>query len=177
MPAMKISPHRLRRRRPRFPGTAPTSCASCSASPPAPPKPLTVAVIEANIDDLNPQVLATPSSACSKPARSTSPSQPVLMKKSRPGTLLRVIARPEDREALAADRLRRNLHAGPAHLHRRAPRAGPRFVEVETPHGNGPHQGLRRRRLRARVRRLPQAGARHRRRRSSRSSPKPISPT
>ena len=66
----------------------------------------------------------TPSSACSRPARSMSRSQPLVMKKGRPGTLLRVIAQPEDREALAQIIFAETSTLGAAHLHRRAPRAG-----------------------------------------------------
>jgi len=62
---------------------------------------LAVSVIEANIDDLNPQVLAYATERMLELGALDVTLQPVLMKKGRPGSLLRVIARPEDREALS----------------------------------------------------------------------------
>jgi len=62
---------------------------------------LSVAVIEANIDDLNPQVLAYAMEKLLEFGALDVSLQPILMKKGRAGHLLRVIARPEDREALA----------------------------------------------------------------------------
>jgi uncharacterized protein (TIGR00299 family) protein len=61
----------------------------------------TVAVIEANIDDSNPQVLAWACERLLEAGALDVTLQPVLMKKGRPGTLLSAIARLEDREALA----------------------------------------------------------------------------
>lgn len=60
-----------------------------------------VSVIEANIDDSNPQVLAYASERLMESGALDVTLQPIVMKKGRPGTLLRAIARPEDREALA----------------------------------------------------------------------------
>jgi len=62
---------------------------------------LTVSVIEANLDDLNPQVLAYATERLLNSGALDVTLEPVVMKKGRSGTLLRVIARPEDREALA----------------------------------------------------------------------------
>jgi len=62
---------------------------------------LAVAVIEANIDDLNPQVLAYTTERLLEFGALDVTLEPLVMKKGRPGNLLRVIARPEDREALA----------------------------------------------------------------------------
>jgi pyridinium-3,5-bisthiocarboxylic acid mononucleotide nickel chelatase len=61
----------------------------------------TVSVIEANIDDSNPQVLAYASERLMESGALDVTLQPIVMKKGRPGTLLRAIARPEDREELA----------------------------------------------------------------------------
>jgi hypothetical protein len=61
----------------------------------------TVSVIEANIDDSNPQVLAYASERLMESGALDVTLQPIVMKKGRPGTLLRAIARPENREALA----------------------------------------------------------------------------
>jgi uncharacterized protein (TIGR00299 family) protein len=60
-----------------------------------------VSIIEANIDDLNPQVLAYAAERLLGAGALDVALQPLVMKKGRPGNLLRVIARPEDREALA----------------------------------------------------------------------------
>jgi pyridinium-3,5-bisthiocarboxylic acid mononucleotide nickel chelatase len=60
-----------------------------------------VSVIEANIDDSNPQVLAYASERLMEAGALDVTLQAIVMKKGRPGTLLRAIARPEDREALA----------------------------------------------------------------------------
>jgi hypothetical protein len=62
---------------------------------------LAVSVIEANIDDLNPQVLAFAMEKLLESGALDVTLQPVLMKKGRAGHLLRIIAKPEDREALA----------------------------------------------------------------------------
>ncbi|HLK48414.1 MAG TPA: nickel pincer cofactor biosynthesis protein LarC [Bryobacteraceae bacterium] len=62
---------------------------------------LEVAVLEANIDDLNPQVLAYAAERLLEAGALDAALQPLIMKKGRPGHLLRVIARPEDRERLA----------------------------------------------------------------------------
>ncbi len=61
---------------------------------------VTVSVLEANIDDLNPQVLAYASERLLECGALDVMVQPAMMKKGRPGNLLRVIARPEDREPL-----------------------------------------------------------------------------
>jgi uncharacterized protein (TIGR00299 family) protein len=60
-----------------------------------------VAVIEANIDDLNPQVLAYAVERLLKAGALDVTLSPLVMKKGRPGNLLRVIARPEDRQRLS----------------------------------------------------------------------------
>jgi pyridinium-3,5-bisthiocarboxylic acid mononucleotide nickel chelatase len=62
---------------------------------------LEVSVIEANIDDLNPQVLAYAAERLMEAGALDVSLQPIIMKKGRPGTLLRIIARPEDRQRLS----------------------------------------------------------------------------
>jgi hypothetical protein len=62
---------------------------------------LSVSVIEANIDDSNPQVLAYATERLFEAGALDVTLQPIVMKKGRSGNLLRVIARPEDRESLA----------------------------------------------------------------------------
>jgi uncharacterized protein (TIGR00299 family) protein len=96
---------------------------------------LTVHVIEANIDDLNPQVLAYTSERLLEFGALDVSLQHIVMKKGRSGTLLRVIARPEHREALAqvifAETSTLGLRIYPAE--RRV--QGRTFTEVETPYG------------------------------------------
>ncbi len=62
---------------------------------------LTVSVIESNIDDSNPQVLAYATERLLEFGALDVLLHPVMMKKGRPGTLLQVVAKPENREALA----------------------------------------------------------------------------
>ena len=62
---------------------------------------LAVSVIEANIDDLNPQVMAYAMERLLECGALDVTVQPLIMKKGRPGNLLRVIAKTEDREAMA----------------------------------------------------------------------------
>ncbi|MFY9724394.1 MAG: nickel pincer cofactor biosynthesis protein LarC [Bryobacteraceae bacterium] len=62
---------------------------------------LTVCVLEANIDDLNPQVLSYAADRLWDFGALDVSLEPIVMKKGRPGHLLRVIAKPEHREALA----------------------------------------------------------------------------
>jgi uncharacterized protein (TIGR00299 family) protein len=61
---------------------------------------LAVEVLEANIDDLNPQILAYATERLFESGALDVSLQPIIMKKGRPGQLMRVIARPQDREAL-----------------------------------------------------------------------------
>jgi len=70
-------------------------------TPTAADEALAVSVIEANIDDLNPQVLAFAMEKLLEFGALDVSLQPIIMKKGRPGHLLRVIAKPEQREALA----------------------------------------------------------------------------
>jgi uncharacterized protein (TIGR00299 family) protein len=96
---------------------------------------LTVHVIEANIDDLNPQVLAYASERLLEAGALDVSLQPIVMKKGRPGTLLRVVARAEDRDTLArvifAETSTLGLRIYPAERRVQARS----FVEVETPYG------------------------------------------
>jgi uncharacterized protein (TIGR00299 family) protein len=96
---------------------------------------LSVAVIEANIDDLNPQVLAYATERLLEFGALDVTLQPILMKKGRPGHLLRVIAKPQDREALVqlvfaeTSSLGVRVYAAERRVQSRT------WAEVETPHG------------------------------------------
>jgi uncharacterized protein (TIGR00299 family) protein len=95
----------------------------------------TVVVIEANIDDLNPQVLAYAMERLLAAGALDVSLQAIVMKKGRPGNLLRVVAQPEDRENLA-----QIIFAETSTLGMRIQTAERRvqtrsFVKVETAHG------------------------------------------
>jgi len=95
----------------------------------------TVAVIEANIDDSNPQVLAYAMERLLEAGALDVSIEAIVMKKGRPGSLLRVVAQPHDREALAqiifaeTSTLGMRVHTAERRVQARS------FVEVETPHG------------------------------------------
>ncbi|MBL8232892.1 MAG: nickel pincer cofactor biosynthesis protein LarC [Bryobacterales bacterium] len=95
----------------------------------------TVSVIEANIDDTSPQVLGYAMDRLFSAGALDVSLEPLLMKKNRQGSLLRVIATPEAQETLAAI-----IFAETSTLGLRISRAERRvqareFVEVATPHG------------------------------------------
>jgi pyridinium-3,5-bisthiocarboxylic acid mononucleotide nickel chelatase len=95
----------------------------------------TISVLEANIDDLSPQILAYAMDRLLEKGALDVTLQPIEMKKGRPGTLLRVLARPEDRESLAqvvfAETSTLGLRTYTAERRVQARR----WVDVETPHG------------------------------------------
>ncbi len=96
---------------------------------------LTVSVIEANIDDANPQALAYAAERLIEAGALDVTLQAALMKKGRPGQLLTVIAKPEDREALAqivfaeTTTLGVRIHSAERRVQERA------WMEVETRYG------------------------------------------
>lgn len=96
----------------------------------------TVSVLEANIDDSSPQVLGYAMDRLFAAGALDVSLTPLLMKKGRPGSLLRVVADPVQQEALAqiifaeTSTLGLRLH----HAERRV--QDRRIVEVETPHGS-----------------------------------------
>jgi uncharacterized protein (DUF111 family) len=61
----------------------------------------TVSVLEANLDDLNPQVFGYVMDRLLEEGALDVFGMPVQMKKNRPGTLLTVLCKPEDAEKLA----------------------------------------------------------------------------
>ncbi len=95
----------------------------------------TVSVMEANIDDSSPQVLAYAVERLFEAGALDVTLQPVEMKKGRPGTLLRIIATPEYREALVqvvfaeTSSLGLRFYAAERRVQARE------WVEVETGHG------------------------------------------
>ena len=94
-----------------------------------------VSVLEANIDDLNPQVLAYAAERLLAAGALDVSLQPIVMKKGRPGTLLRVIAPPELREALAQMTFAETSALG-LRIYDAQRRVQARsFAEVDTPHG------------------------------------------
>jgi uncharacterized protein (TIGR00299 family) protein len=95
----------------------------------------TVAVIEANIDDSSPQVLAYAMERLLEAGALDATLQPLEMKKGRPGTLLRVIAKQEDREQLASLIFAETSTLGVRIYDAERRVQARRWVEVETSHG------------------------------------------
>jgi len=99
------------------------------------PESTVVSVIEANIDDSSPQVLGYALERLMEAGALDASLSPLQMKKNRPGSLLRVIARPQDQEMLArlvfseTSTLGLRIYAAERRIEER------RIVEVETPHG------------------------------------------
>ncbi len=95
----------------------------------------TVSVLEANIDDATPQVLGYAMERLLQAGALDVSLQAIVMKKNRAGTLLRVIARPEEQESLArlifaeTTTLGLRIHAAERRVQSR------RIAEVETAHG------------------------------------------
>lgn len=95
----------------------------------------TVAVLEANIDDCSPQVLGYAMDRLLEAGALDVTLESVLMKKNRAGTLVRVIAKPEDREKLAQLIFRETSTLG-LRIYSAERRVQAReFVEIDTPHG------------------------------------------
>lgn len=94
-----------------------------------------VSVIEANIDDSSPQVLGYALEKLMDAGALDAALSPLQMKKNRPGSLLRVVARPEDQERLAqiifaeTSTLGLRIYAAERRVEAR------QMVEVETAYG------------------------------------------
>jgi pyridinium-3,5-bisthiocarboxylic acid mononucleotide nickel chelatase len=94
-----------------------------------------VSVIEANIDDSTPQVLGYALEKLMASGALDVSLSPLQMKKNRPGTLLRVIAKPEDQERLAqivfseSSTLGLRIYSAERRVQER------NLVTVETPYG------------------------------------------
>ena len=99
------------------------------------PESTVVSVIEANIDDSSPQVLGYALERLMEAGALDASLSPLQMKKNRPGSLLRVIAKPHDQELLAqlifaeTSTLGLRIYTAERRIEER------RVVEVETPHG------------------------------------------
>ena len=94
-----------------------------------------VAVLEANIDDSSPQVLGYAMERLLEAGALDVTLEYVLMKKNRPGTLVRVIAKPEDRETLAQLMFAETSTLGLRIYFAERRVQARRILEVETPHG------------------------------------------
>lgn len=94
-----------------------------------------VSVIEANIDDSSPQVLGYAIERLMEAGALDASLSPLQMKKNRPGSLLRVIARPEDQEKLAqmifaeTSTLGLRIYSADRRVEER------KIVEADTPYG------------------------------------------
>ncbi len=95
----------------------------------------TVTVLEANIDDASPQVLGYAMDRLLEAGALDVTLESVLMKKNRPGSLLRVIGKPEDREVFANLIFAETTTLG-LRIYSAERRVKSRHLtEVETPHG------------------------------------------
>jgi uncharacterized protein (DUF111 family) len=94
-----------------------------------------VSVLEANIDDSSPQVLGYAIERLMESGALDASLSPLQMKKNRPGSLLRVIAHPQDQERLAAIVFAETSTLG-LRIYSAERRVEARhFVTVETPFG------------------------------------------
>ncbi len=95
----------------------------------------TVSVIEANIDDASPQIIAYAVERLLEAGALDAIVIPAQMKKGRPGVLLQIVAEPEKRESLAALLFRETTTLG-VRFYSAERRVQPReWVEVETSQG------------------------------------------
>ena len=81
-------------------------------------------MLEANLDDLNPQVFGYVMERLLEDGALDAFGVPVQMKKNRPGTLLTVLCKPEDAAKLTQIIFTETTHAGRAPARGAAPDAG-----------------------------------------------------
>jgi uncharacterized protein (TIGR00299 family) protein len=96
----------------------------------------TVSVIEANIDDASPQVVAYAAEKLLEAGALDALVLPAQMKKGRPGVILQVIAAPEKREELVALLFRETTTLGVRFYSAERRVQAREWQEVETPHGS-----------------------------------------
>jgi uncharacterized protein (TIGR00299 family) protein len=98
--------------------------------------PTTVTVIEANIDDLNPQVFGHFMEKALAAGALDLFFTPVQMKKNRPGVLVTLLCQPEDRERMIDIIFRETTTLGVRHRKEEREILRREFVSVETPFGS-----------------------------------------
>ena len=122
----------------------------------------TITVLEANLDDLSPQVLAYAAERLLAEGALDVFSVPVQMKKGRPGTLLTVLCKPEDAERLTKLIFAETTTLGVRRRDEQRQTLARRWETVEDFLGRCAHQDRQHERqhleLCARVRRLPGSG-------------------
>ncbi len=95
----------------------------------------TVTVIEANIDDSTPEVLAFAVERLLAAGALDATLAPLVMKKGRPGVLLHAIARPEDRDRMAEILFAETSTLGLRMYDAERRVAARHIIDVRTPHG------------------------------------------
>jgi pyridinium-3,5-bisthiocarboxylic acid mononucleotide nickel chelatase len=96
---------------------------------------VTLSVIEANVDDSTPEVVGYAMERLLAEGALDITLQPIYMKKQRPGVLVQVIARPEDRERLCGVLMRETSTLGVRWSQAERMVAERSLIEVETGHG------------------------------------------
>jgi hypothetical protein len=96
---------------------------------------ISIAILEANIDDSTPEVLGYAMDRLLEAGALDVTLSPVQMKKNRPGTMLRVVANPEERERLAQIIIAETSTLGVRIFAAERIVEARDTVEVETPHG------------------------------------------
>ncbi len=119
-----------------------------------------IAILEANLDDLNPQLIGYIVEQVLAEGALDVFTTPVQMKKNRPGTLLTILASPEQEEQTARAAVSREQHAGHPRASREALRVWPRRHETRRDAmGRSSHEDRQHERhrlaVRARIRGLP----------------------
>jgi uncharacterized protein (TIGR00299 family) protein len=97
--------------------------------------PTTVAVIEANLDDLNPQVFGHLMETALAAGALDIFYTPVQMKKNRPGVLLTLLCAPGDRERMTVMIFRETTTLGVRYREERREVLSRKHIEVKTPYG------------------------------------------
>lgn len=134
MPAMTISSTGFGAGTKEFPGQANVLRLIVGESARA-TETLAVSVIEANIDDSTPEILGYAMDRLFAAGALDVTLQPAYMKKQRPGTLVQVIAKPEDRDTLCRILMSETSTIGVRFTQAERIVAERRWVEVETGHG------------------------------------------